>query len=233
MTSNGVGRSGSAPPLLVTAMRLLNYFRSSASYRVRIACNLKGLPYEYVPIHLNRNGGEQFGPEFSEVNRQQLVPVLHDGDFHIAQSLAILEYLEERYPVAPLLPADIQSRARVREIALYIACDMSPLNNLRILKFLTGGLNLTEEQKTTWIMHWLETGLSALENQLQRSSTRGAFCFGDTPTVADCCLVPQLFSAKRFGVDIERFPTLQAIEKNCQEMEAFRLAQPGLQPDAE
>ncbi|MBU9212365.1 maleylacetoacetate isomerase [Burkholderia multivorans] len=214
-------------------MRLLNYFRSSASYRVRIACNLKGLPYEYVPIHLNRNGGEQFATEFSELNPQQLVPLLQDGGVLIAQSMAILEYLEERYPDAPLLPGDILARAQVRQIAQYIACDIHPLNNLRVLKFLTGGLQLSEEQKTTWIVHWLETGLSALENQLKQSSTRGAFCFGDTPTFADCCLVPQLFNAKRFGVDIERFPTLQAIERNCQGMEAFRLAQPGLQPDAE
>ena len=233
MTSTGANLSGSAPPPLVTAMRLLNYFRSSASYRVRIACNLKGLPYEYVPIHLNRNGGEQFGPEFSELNPQQLVPLLQDGGALVAQSMAILEYLEERYPDAPLLPSDILARAQVRQIAQYIACDVHPLNNLRVLKFLTSGLQLNEDQKTRWVVHWLETGLSALESQLKQSSTRGAFCFGDTPTFADCCLIPQLFNAKRFGVDIKRFATLSAIEKNCQEMEAFRLAQPGLQPDAE
>jgi maleylpyruvate isomerase len=214
-------------------MRLLNYFRSSASYRVRIACNLKGLPYEYVPIHLNRNGGEQFGTEFSDLNPQQLVPLLQDGGFRIAQSMAILEYLEERYPDSPLLPSDLLARAQVRQIAQYIACDIHPLNNLRVLKFLTGGLQLSDEQKSMWIVHWLETGLTALENQLNQSGTRGLFCFGDTPTFADCCLIPQLFNAKRFGVDTSRFPALQVIERNCQEVEAFRLAQPGLQPDAE
>lgn len=214
-------------------MRLLNYFRSSASYRVRIACNLKGLPYEYVAIHLNRNGGEQFGPEFSELNRQQLVPLLQDGGPLIAQSIAILEYLEERYSVVPLLPSDIVARAHVRQTAQYIACDIHPLNNLRVLKFLTGRLHLSEEQKTTWVVHWLETGLSTIENQLNQSSMRGAFCMGDTPTIADCCLVPQLFSARRFGIDIERYPTLFTIEKNCNEIKAFQLAQPGFQPDAE
>ncbi|CAH2904330.1 MAG: Maleylacetoacetate isomerase (EC @ Glutathione S-transferase, zeta (EC [uncultured Paraburkholderia sp.] len=214
-------------------MRLLNYFRSSASYRVWIACNLKGLPYEYVAIHLNRNGGEQFGPEFSELNPQQLVPLLQDGGPLIAQSIAILEYLEERYPDVPLLPRDIMARAHVRQIAQYIACDVHPLNNLRVLKFLTGRLHLSEDQKNAWIVHWLETGLSTIENQLNQSSTRGAFCMGDTPTIADCCLVPQMFSARRFGIDIERYPTLFAIEKNCNEMAAFQLAQPTLQPDAE
>lgn len=214
-------------------MKLSNYFRSPSSYRVRIACNLKGLPYEYVPIHLNRNGGEQFSDEYSQLNPQQLVPVLQDHDISLAQSMAILEYLEERYPDTPLLPSADTDRAQVRQISQYIACEMHPLNNLRVLKFLTGKLALSEEEKQSWIVHWLETGLSALETQLHQALTHRAFCFGDTPTIADCCLVPQLFSARRFNMNVDAYPTLRSIERHCEELEAFRLAAPGLQPDAE
>ena len=214
-------------------MKLFNYFRSSSSYRVRIACHLKGLPYEYLPVHLNRDGGEQFGPTFSMLNPQQLVPVLEDGGSHIAQSMAILEYLEERYPDVPLLPRSEVARARVRQIAQYIACEMHPLNNLRVLKFLNGPLGLSEEQKQRWIAHWLQTGLSALEAELSQSPDRGAFCFGETPTLADCCLVPQLFNTRRFGIDVQAYPTLHAIERRCEELDAFRRAHPSLQPDSE
>ena len=214
-------------------MKLFNYFRSSSSYRVRIACHLKGLPYEYLPVHLNRDGGEQFGPTFSMLNPQQLVPVLEDGGSHIAQSMAILEYLEERYPEVPLLPRSEIARARVRQIAQYIACEMHPLNNLRVLKFLSGPLGLSEEQKQRWIAHWLQTGLSALEAELSQSPDRGAFCFGETPTLADCCLVPQLFNTRRFGIDVQAYPTLHAIERRCEELDAFRRAHPSLQPDSE
>jgi maleylpyruvate isomerase len=186
-----------------------------------------------LPVHLNRNGGEQFGDEYSQLNPQQLVPVLQDHDIKLAQSMAILEYLEERYPDAPLLPSADTDRAQVRQISQYIACEMHPLNNLRVLKFLTGKLALSEEEKRTWIVHWLETGLSALETQLHQAPTRRAFCFGDTPTIADCCLVPQLFSARRFDVNVDAYPTLRSIERHCEELEAFRLAAPELQPDAE
>lgn len=214
-------------------MKLFNYFRSSSSYRVRIACNLKGLPYEYSPVHLNRGGGEQFGSTFSALNPQQLVPVLEDGGMHIAQSMAILEYLEERYPEIPLLPPDEVGRAQIRQIAQYIACEMHPLNNLRVLKFLSGPLGLSEDQKQRWIVHWLETGLAALEAELGQAPNRGAFCYGDTPTLADCCLVPQLFNARRFGVDMKAYPTLHAIERRCDELDAFKRAHPSLQPDSE
>lgn len=214
-------------------MRLFNYFRSSSSYRVRIACNLKRLQYEYIPIHLNRNGGEQFSSEFTDLNPQQLIPVLQDGAFHVAQSLAILEYLEERYPEPALLPRKETDRARVRQTAQYIACEIHPLNNLRVLKFLTGKLQLSEEQKQTWISHWLEAGLTALETHLHDASSRKTFCFGDTPTFADCCLVPQLFNARRFGIDVEQFPTLREIEKQCEKLDAFRMAHPTRQPDSE
>jgi maleylpyruvate isomerase len=214
-------------------MKLYNYFRSSSSYRVRIACNLKGLQYEYLPIHLNRNGGEQFSEEFLSLNPQALVPVLDDGVSRVSQSLAILEYLEETHPQTPLLPYASKDRAAVRELSQYIACEMHPLNNLRVLKFLTGTLGLDETQKQTWITHWLRTGLTALERQLSTSPTRGAFCFGDKPTMADCCIVPQAFNARRFGVDIAEYPTLAAIERNCEALDAFRDAHPSRQPDTE
>jgi maleylpyruvate isomerase len=212
---------------------LHNYFRSSSSYRVRIALNLKGLPYQYVPVHLNRDGGEQFRPGFKELNPQGLVPVLSEDGIDISQSLAILEYLEEKYPHPPLLPEAIEDRAHVRQLALAIACEIHPLNNLRVLKFITGGLGLTEEAKLTWIRHWNELGLSALEQELSRFPWRGRFCFGDTPTLADCCLVPQLFNAQRFGVDLTSYPTLAKIDDECRKLPEFEHAHPSRQPDAE
>lgn len=212
---------------------LHNYFRSSSSYRVRIALNLKGLPYRYVPVHLNRGGGEQFSAEFKALNPQGLVPVLSEGGIGISQSLAILEYLEEKYPEPALLPRSIEDRAHVRQLALAIACEIHPLNNLRVLKFLTGGLGLSEEAKTQWIRHWTEIGLAALEQELSRSGKRGRFCFGDTPTMADCCLVPQLFNAQRFGVDLAPYPTLVRINDECGKLPEFERAHPSRQPDAE
>ncbi len=212
---------------------LHNYFRSSSSYRVRIALGLKGLDYDYVAVHLNRNGGEQFGDAFKRLNPHALVPVYDDGQTRITQSLAILEYLEELHPTPALLPDDPAARAQVRSLALAVACEMHPLNNLRVLKFLTGELALAEEQKLRWIHHWNELGLAALEAQLANSPFRGRFCYGDTPTMADCCLVPQLFNAARFQVDLDPYPTLRAIDKACASLEAFRRAHPSRQPDAE
>lgn len=212
---------------------LHNYFRSSSSYRVRIALNWKGLPYEYVAIGLNRNGGEQFQPEFKSLNPQALVPVLSENGLAISQSLAILEYLEEKYPEKPLLPESIEDRAYVRQLALAIACDIHPLNNLRVLKFLTGPLNLSEEAKSTWIRHWIDAGLSALETELARSPKRKKFCLGNAPTLADVCLIPQLFNAQRFNVDLNVYPTLLAIDAECQKLPAFQNAHPGKQPDSE
>jgi maleylpyruvate isomerase len=212
---------------------LHNYFRSSSSYRVRIALNLKGLSYEYVPVHLNRNGGEQFRPEFKALNPQGLVPVLSEDGIQLSQSLAILEYLEEKYPTVPLLPAAIEDRAYVRQLALAIACEIHPLNNLRVLKFLTGSLELSEEAKMKWIRHWTELGLSALEQELSCSAKRGHFCFGDTPTIADCCLVPQLFNAQRFGIELAPYPTLVKIAEECRKLPAFEQAHPARQPDSE
>ena len=212
---------------------LHNYFRSSSAYRVRIALHLKGLPFEYASVHLNRNGGEQFMPAFDGRNPQHLVPVLSDGDIDISQSLAIIEYLDETYPAVALLPAAPRERAKVRQLALAMACDIHPLNNLRVLKYLAGPLGVDAAAKAAWIDHWHRTGLTALETELARDTQRGRFCVGDTPTMADCCLVPQLFAASRFGLDLAPFPTLRAIDAACQQLPAFQLAHPARQPDSE
>lgn len=213
-------------------MKLHNFFRSSASYRVRIALNLKGLSYEYRAIHLRRGGGEQFAPGFVALNPQALVPVLEDGPHVLTQSLAILEYLEETHPERPLLPVDPAERARVRAIALSIACEVHPLNNLRVLEFL-GKLGLGQEKRTEWYQHWVGLGLGALEAELVRSSATGKFCHGDSPSIADCCLVPQLFNARRFGCDLSTYSKLLTIEANCNALPEFRAASPDVQADAE
>ncbi|AKZ62612.1 maleylacetoacetate isomerase [Herbaspirillum hiltneri N3] len=213
-------------------IHLYSYFRSSASYRVRIALHLKGLSYDTVPVHLLNNGGEQYAPAFSALNPQSLVPVMEEEGRHITQSLAILEYLEERFPTPALLPPGLLDRAHVREIALAIACDIHPLNNLRVLRMLKQELGLSDEIKQQWIQHWITLGFGALETQLAGSPRRGRFCFGDTPTMADCCLIPQIFNARRFNVDMTPYPTLAAIEEACSALEAFQLAQPSAQPDA-
>lgn len=214
-------------------LKLYSYFRSSAAYRVRIALNLKGLTYDYVPVHLLRDGGMQFAESFSALNPQQLVPLLEDAGFQISQSLTIMEYLEEKFPRAPLMPKTSEGRARVRQIALSIACDIHPLQNLRVLKYLTGPLGLSEVDKSGWLKHWLGIGLQAVETQLARSKTRGQFCFGDSPTIADCVLVPQMFSAARFGVDVTPYPTLRAIHAACEALEPIAAAHPSQQPDVE
>ena len=214
-------------------MKLHTYYRSSASYRVRIALNLKGLRAEHLPVHLTRDGGEQFRAQFRATNPAALLPVLEDGGERIAQSLAIIEYLDERHPEPSLLPAAAADRAWVRQIALAVACDIHPLNNLRVLKYLTGPLGLSEEQKQIWIRHWIELGLQALEIALATSPRRGAFCFGDKPTLADCCLVPQLFNAERFGMTLEAYPTLRCIAQACNTLKAFQDAHPANQRDAE
>jgi maleylpyruvate isomerase len=212
---------------------LHNYFRSSAAYRVRIAMNLKGLDYQYIPVHLTRDGGQQFQDAYKSLNPQQLVPLLDDGGVHVTQSLAIIEYLDEKFPQFPLLPDSMAGRARVRQIAMAIACDIHPLQNLRVLKYLTGTLKLSEEAKTDWIKHWLSVGLEALEAELSRASSRGTFCYGDSPSMADCALVPQMFSASRFGVDLVAFPTLRAIHAACEALPAVAAASPARQIDSE
>lgn len=217
---------------------LYTYFRSSTAYRVRIALNLKGLPYQAIPVHLLRNGGEQLLPAYREINPQALLPALIDdgGDGNegrvITQSLAIIEYLEEKYPSAPLLPAAPEERAAVRALALAIACEIHPLGNLRVLKYLENTLGVAPEKKLAWSRHWMREGLAALETALAKGGA-GRFCHGDTPTLADCCLVPQMFNARRFEVDLSPYPTLVRIDAACAELPAFEQAHPTRQPDTE
>ena len=218
-------------------MKLYSYYRSSASYRVRIALNLKGLDHEQVSVHLVKDGGEQLQAAYREINADALVPALVDdalaGPAHaLTQSLAIIEYLDEAYPQAPLLPKALAERAYVRSLALSIACDIHPINNLRVLRYLTDRLKVEEEQKNAWYRHWVEQGLGALETTINRSGSSGAFCFGDTPTIADCFLVPQLYNARRFKCDVSGLSTLLRIDANCQDRAAFRDAAPENQPDA-
>ena len=214
-------------------MKLFSFFRSSAAYRVRIALNLKGLDYETVPVHLTRGGGEQFAPAYRRMNPQSLVPVLEDSGLALTQSLAIIEYLEETRPHPPLLPATPAARARVRALALAVACEIHPLNNTRVLTYLTGPLGLSSDTRNTWYHHWIALGLQALEARLAGERETGKFCHGDQPGLADCCLVPQLANARRFKCDVAPYPTLLRIEANCQALEAFQRAAPDRQSDAE
>ena len=192
-------------------MKLYSYFRSSAAYRVRIALNLKGLDYEYAPVHLLRDGGQQLKPEYRALNPDGIVPTLVDGDEVLNQSLAIIEYLEETHPEPPLLPRAPADRAFVRAIALQVACEIHPLDNLRVLKYLKHQVKTPEDVKDAWYAHWVEMGFTSLEKRLAGDPRVGALCFGDTPTVADLCLVPQVFNARRFKIDMSRFPTLERI----------------------
>ena len=214
-------------------MKLYNYFRSSASFRVRIALNLKGLPYEYVVVHLTKDGGQQFDPSFRALNPDALIPVLADDDRTLTQSLAIVEWLDETHPRPPLLPADANGRARVRSIAQSIACDIHPLNNLRVLNYLTGTLGATEAQRDGWYRYWIDLGFEALEKRLEAERATGRCCHGDAPTLADVCLVPQVANARRFNVDLAPYPTIVRIDAACNELAAFADAAPMKQPDAE
>jgi maleylpyruvate isomerase len=214
-------------------MKLYTYFRSSAAYRVRIALNLKSLAYEAAPVHLLRNGGEQLSDAYRAVNPTALLPSLEDDGHVIGQSLAIIEYLEETQPQTPLLPIAPADRARVRALALSVAADGHPLGNLRVLKYLTGQVGVAEEVKLAWQQHWLRTSLSALEALLANDPRTGRYSHGDTPTLADCCLVPQVFNAQRFGVDLAPYPTVARIHAACNALPAFQQAHPSQQPDAE
>lgn len=208
-------------------LKLYDYYRSSAAYRVRIALNLKQCEYQSHPIHLLNNGGEQYSAEYKRINPLSLVPSLQDGDLIINESIAIIEYLDEKFPSPPLLPNDMTEKARIRAFALTIVADTHPLCNLRVGKYLTDEFNATDVQRKQWIQHWIHLGFSALETQLteqQLATTK--FCFGNTPSLADVCLVPQFFSAQRFECDLTRFPTLKRIVDNCNELSAFANAYP-------
>lgn len=214
-------------------MDLYDYFRSSASFRVRIGLNLKGLSPERHFIHLTKDGGQQFGGDFTRLNPNQLVPVLTDGDAVLTQSLAILEYLDETHPVPPFLPEAPAARARVRALALGIACDLHPINNLRVLFYLRDRMNQPEEARNAWYRHWVATGLGPLEKMLADSPATGRFCHGDVPGLADICLVPQIFNARRFDCPLDDYPTVMRIFDACMAEPAFDAAQPSRQPDAE
>lgn len=211
-------------------MKLYTYFRSSAAYRVRIALNLKGLATEQICVHLTNHGGEQHSDLYRQINPSELVPTLIDDDFTLSQSLSILEYLEEKFPATPLLPQDLQHRALIRAFSLTIACDIHPLNNLRVLQYLGEPLHISDEQKNEWYKNWVIFGFRALEAQLEHSN--GQFCFGHQPTFADCCLIPQVYNALRFHIDLSAYPKIQSIYSHCNTLEAFQNAAPDMQPDA-
>ena len=212
-------------------MKLYGYFRSSAAYRCRIAFNLKGLRPEFVSIHLRE--GKQRAPDFLKLNPQGLVPALEVDGRVLTQSLAIIEWLDETHPKPAFLPADALDRAHVRALALSIAADIHPLQNLRVLKHLKTEYDQDQAGLDRWCRHWIEGGLAAFEATVVNSGKSGAFCFGDTPGLADICLVPQMFSAARFGADVSNLKTLQRIMKTCEALPAFARAHPSAQPDAE
>jgi maleylacetoacetate isomerase len=218
-------------------MKLYNFFRSSASYRVRIALNLKGLAYEQVPVHLVKEGGQQFAAEYRRLNPDALVPTLIDdasgSDVALTQSLAIIEYLEETHPTPAFLPNSAVDRAWVRSLALSIACEIHPLNNLRVLRYLVRELKVSEEDKNRWYRHWVEQGLAAVETVLASDARVGNCCYGDTPGMADCLLIPQIANAERMNCDLSGFPTIMRINAHCLSLPAFADAAPMRQPDAE
>lgn len=211
-------------------LSLYGYWRSSAAYRVRIALNLKEIEHQLISVHLVKNGGEQHSPDYVSLNPNELVPTLVDGDFKLNQSMAILDYLDDKYPQSPLYPIGREQRAEVQALAFDIACDVHPLNNLRVLNYLTDELSAEAEQKSAWYKHWIEVGFQSLEKRLAK--TAGKYCYGDQITAADLCLIPQVYNANRFNVDLSPFPNIQKINDNCLQLEAFIKAIPENQPDA-
>jgi maleylacetoacetate isomerase len=223
--------------MIFQSMKLYNYFRSSAAYRVRIALNLKGIEWEHVGVHLVKR--EQRSPEFLQLNPAGLVPALIDDDgVVLTQSLSIIEYLDDVEPDrARLVPTSPIAKAYVRALSLSLACDVHPLNNVRALNYLSTELNVTQAQKDAWIAHWITTGLDAFEKTLAKEKVAkselapGKFCVGDSPTMADCVLVPQVFSARRFNVDVSKYPLIDAIDAHCNQLREFQAAHPAKQPD--
>lgn len=215
-------------------MKLYGYWRSSAAYRVRIALNLKQLSAEHISVHLVNNGGEQHSASFHQLNPQHLVPAFVDsgeqGELTLSQSLAIIEYLEDKYPDHHLLPSNIEDRAIVRSMAQAIACEIHPLDNLRVLQYLVNEMGVSEADKMRWYHHWIHVGFTALEVQLSQYS--GRFCFGDTPSLADICLIPQVYNAKRFNLELAAYPNIVRIWHECQQLRAFADAAPEQQHDA-
>lgn len=209
-------------------MKLYSFFNSSTSFRVRIALALKGLPYDYAAINLR--SGEQGGDTYRSLSPAGIVPLLQDGDVSLTQSLAIIDYLDRLHPEPRLVPDDLLARARVLEIAQTIACEIHPINNLRVLKYLTSKLGVSEEDKTGWYKHWVAEGLAAVERLLARQPS-GLYCVGDAPTLADCCLVPQVANALRMGCDLSPYPRVLAVHEHCMRQSAFIEAEPQRQPD--
>ena len=213
-------------------IKLYGYWRSTAAYRVRIALNLKQIAYSQQSVNLIKNGGEQHSTQFRSLNPQGLVPTLIDGDLEISQSLAILEYLEERYPRSSLLPSISGERAIVRQLCQIIACDTHPLNNLRVLQYLSSELNVEDADKTKWYHHWLDLGFKAFEDLLRKHQIEGPYCFGTELTMADACLIPQIYNANRFNYSMDNHPLLKTINDNCLKLTRIRDAVPENQPDS-
>ncbi len=212
-------------------MKLHGYWRSTAAYRVRIALHLKNIAFESISVHLVKNGGEQHTSDYSTLNPSHLVPTLVDGDFSLNQSLAIIDYLDQVYDEVPLYPKDLKLRAKVKALALDIACEIHPLNNLRVQQYLANSLAVNEQAKQAWLEHWMELGFTAIEKQLQNSA--GTYCFADTISVADICLVAQVYNAIRFNVDMSAYPLINKVVENCNKLPAFIKAAPENQHDAQ
>ena len=219
---------------MATGLVLYGYWRSSAAYRVRIALNLKGLSYETRPVHLVRDGGEQHAEGYRMLNPQELIPCLLDGDRVVTQSLAIMEYLDEMHPEleTALLPVSARGRAQVRALAMAVTCDIHPLGNLRVLQQLEAQFGASEEQRAAWSRHWIASGFKAIEAMLTESAATGRYCHGETPSMADACLVPQVYNALRWKLPMDDYPIIWRIYQACNELDAFRLAAPEAQPDA-
>ena len=214
------------------ALILYSYWRSSAAYRVRIGLHLKGLTYVTVPVHLVQDGGQQHAAGYRQINPQELVPALKHGQHQLTQSLSILEYLDEVWPTPPLLPVTARARQRVRALSQQVACDIHPLNNLRVLQYFEREWNLPQPEREQWVRHWIMGGFAAIETMLAGHPSTGEFCDGNVPSLADCCLVPQVYNARRFGIDMAAYPTIERIEQACLQLPAFDAARPENQPDA-